>query len=696
MPRVPVYDSPKVMPESLNAPLQHEAPDLTFQMERQQQFNQQVHRGLAEASHVLEGMQIEQDETDATRAHGQYIDSTTSILHGTPEKPGILSLHGQNAVDATDATNKALDDARNQIAEGLKTQRAKDLFLRAAMATQRASAGQIATHVMAAQEQATDDASQLRAKTSQSAAVAAYDPSHGPDVANIQVRKGEPGTDESKWDKRADGRAKGHGFLGLLRRPDGGVSSEISVGVEINGKEMDIPLLVPTLTRKEVDTLLKLPVDENFNRNLPRSIMDKAVAHAQQRLAAGLDVFADSAESAAAESAYNTNIQTREVELRNQAVRRGLPPAAVEDYVKLGMSSTYAAVVERLADQKGGGQAAKRYLADHRDLIADPDVLARLDKLVDTSSSQSSAIHLAASLGQEFPGDFKAQYAKLEKLADSDQIDPETLRLARSEIGSRHAEFQAGRTEYEDALFGRAREIANQGGSITQMRPSDLAYLKQNGSLGVRVDALFKPDGERVNDAALFNELIRQSSEDPAAFLRINVATMAGQLSKAHLDYVIKLQGTINRKDAKGVEINNVMNGAVKYAWQNINAANINLRAKPNTAAAERAELFTTALHDALIAAQEANGEKPLTREQARDITLGLLKEEALSGSGYFHDSFGVKKRRVFEMTPEEKAAPWTIPAADRAEIIASLKRQRQPVTEANIQVVFKMQHGVR
>lgn len=119
----------------------------------------------------------------------------------------------------------------------------------------------------------------------------------GPDTTDLRAKSGSAYTDPAKWDKRADGSQKGNGWLGLLRRPDGGVSSEISIGVELNGKEQDIPLLVPTLSRPEVDKLLTIKTDENFNQNLPASIKQKAIAFARKRLGAGLSPFASPDES---------------------------------------------------------------------------------------------------------------------------------------------------------------------------------------------------------------------------------------------------------------------------------------------------------------------------------------------------------------------------------------------------------------
>jgi hypothetical protein len=103
----------------------------------------------------------------------------------------------------------------------------------------------------------------------------------------------------SPRDFRPDGTKKGLGFLGPLKRPDGGVSSELSVGVELDGKEMNIPTFIPTLARHEVDYLLTTPEDkiQTIDPDLYKSILDKAVKHATMRMKSGKSVFAEEGES---------------------------------------------------------------------------------------------------------------------------------------------------------------------------------------------------------------------------------------------------------------------------------------------------------------------------------------------------------------------------------------------------------------
>lgn len=95
--------------------------------------------------------------------------------------------------------------------------------------------------------------------------------------------------DGDGYGERPDGTRKGPGFLGELQRPDGAVSTELSIGVPIGGRETEIPLLVPTLSQQEIDWLLS---QEDLDpQSVPQSIVDKAIEHAVQRLEQGLSPF---------------------------------------------------------------------------------------------------------------------------------------------------------------------------------------------------------------------------------------------------------------------------------------------------------------------------------------------------------------------------------------------------------------------
>ena len=85
---------------------------------------------------------------------------------------------------------------------------------------------------------------------------------------------------------------KGTGWLGPMKRPDGGISTEISMGTAIGGKEVEIPLMVPTLNEKEIKYLLNTPIEsKTFMDKMPSSIIKKAVDHANMRMKQGKSPF---------------------------------------------------------------------------------------------------------------------------------------------------------------------------------------------------------------------------------------------------------------------------------------------------------------------------------------------------------------------------------------------------------------------
>ncbi len=100
---------------------------------------------------------------------------------------------------------------------------------------------------------------------------------------------------------REDGTPKASGFFGEIplqsatpsyfgSHPLMGKSrkmTEFSVGVPINGREMLIPSVVPTLTSGEVGLLMEEPAPSD----IPRDVMEKIINHAKQRINSGMSPF---------------------------------------------------------------------------------------------------------------------------------------------------------------------------------------------------------------------------------------------------------------------------------------------------------------------------------------------------------------------------------------------------------------------
>lgn len=111
----------------------------------------------------------------------------------------------------------------------------------------------------------------------------------GPTMQSPADAERVPPSDRSTWGPRTDGTPKGTGYFGVLTRPDGRVSSELSIAVHLDGRQTEIPALVPTLTPAQVLSLLAI---DPANDEIPQSIVDKAVSFAKTRKQQGLPYFA--------------------------------------------------------------------------------------------------------------------------------------------------------------------------------------------------------------------------------------------------------------------------------------------------------------------------------------------------------------------------------------------------------------------
>lgn len=92
----------------------------------------------------------------------------------------------------------------------------------------------------------------------------------------------------SDYGNRPDGTAKGKGYFGELINKDGDVVTEMTIGVNIDGQEVDIPLVHPFLTGSEINQILELEDGEQPPENLVRSAVDYAIYRKQS----GLPVYA--------------------------------------------------------------------------------------------------------------------------------------------------------------------------------------------------------------------------------------------------------------------------------------------------------------------------------------------------------------------------------------------------------------------
>lgn len=392
-----------------------------------------------------------------------------------------------------------------------------------------------------------------------------------------------------------------------------------------------------------------------------------------------------------ANSPYQQYLQTIKSEATDQAARMGLQGDVAQAYVTDQLRNAYIGTLSHMIGGNGRdatpGQIkqAQAYYADVKDQLT-AEQRDKIEPILNAGAAKDQALSLFLN---------GTSISKANQMFQNGEITAEVHDMLQQRVEHAVAQNRANASEGDRATIGQVWDIARQGGSMADLPPATLARIKQRG-LGEHIDAIFdRSMGRGGNDAQMYVDLMRMASDDPNGFSQQNLALLSGQLSQAHWNHLVDMQTAINKQDAKTMEVAKVQQSAVRDTMASIRAAGINPSPKPGSSDADTWATFESSLHDALQAAVQDNGGK-LTRDDARSITQGLLRDQALSGSGYFGSSFGETHMPVYRMTPEQRQAPWSVPDTDRGQIVQSLQRKGMPVTESNIQRVYKASQGVR
>lgn len=404
-------------------------------------------------------------------------------------------------------------------------------------------------------------------------------------------------------------------------------------------------------------------------------------------------------------SAYQLNLQTVASEAQDRAARiYGSGDQAADlrkQYVKDALASTYISTLGHLTDGKNATTADMKVARTYFDSIKGELSTEQRDKVkavLEAGDLKNKALTLALEVGEKFGG-IGAQEKELNRRFKAGDITEAEHTYALSHLRSDDAQRREQATEGDKKFMGDLWDFARQGGKITDLKPSQIAYIKSR-NLGTHVDSVFNGAERNIDDSQLYSDLSRMSAEDPSGFVKQDLAKLRGQLTESHWNHLVGMQTTINRNDVKAMDMNKTIHVAISDTRDALKAAGFDIKAKPNTSGAKQMSEFETQMRDALVAAQADWTEKKYTpaqqREEARKITLGMLKDQALAGTQTIPIFGSNTHKRVYQMTPEERRANWVVPDADRQLISDSLKRQGLAATEDNIQRAYKLSQGVQ
>jgi len=430
-------------------------------------------------------------------------------------------------------------------------------------------------------------------------------PTPNPTVAPVSS---EGGRDRNTQDygTRQDGTPKGDGYLGPIRTRGGEVMTELTVGVNINGREVDIPLLVPTLNQMQVDWLANnpgVPPDQ-----IPPGIIDAAIAHAEPLVAQGLSPFAPTGETASRSriAPVSPSVATtpESFDLRNARPADVAPPATTDEFTNWAMGAAEPQATDKqtedrvpvLAREGRIGQANLR-----QSDIATPEGALRLQmsepgpngeiqiilptqppQVLFTVNDEAAATTALTNMQKAYQ---TGGIAQLLSVSEPDANGRYRLVVNQSDTTGRHYGIYNSQEAAEAAL--RALESAGRNNGIPTLAPlrtgqNPIEMLRQSPSA-----VMGASDEQRaVDDRILQLQTQLKNTQNPGARAALEASIKLLQDRRANAGQVMR-----GETEAMNANIDRIQTRLAEVATE---LQNPNLTAEQRTALTEEMRRLTT------------------------------------------------------------------------------------------------------
>lgn len=685
MARVPTYDEFQVAPQVAQAG-RAEASVTPQMMSVSGEQMQSLGRGMQGAGDAMSRivMDVQKDINEAATREAD----TAFTMNANRVMSDYLNKSGKSAVVDQQGTQKAILETAQSSGDGLQNDMQRRMYHEVASRRLQQVIGQVNMHAATQAKQWNITETKARSENSANDMAANWY-QWKDDFADLR----HTSYDENSFGDRPDGTKKGTGFLGVLKTANGNAMTEYSIGVKIDGKEMDVPTMVPTLNRSEVKTLLNLKDGEK----IPEAIVQKAVDHAKQRIADGKSVFAEEGEGPAQESNRYTQARSTAIAEIDALVKlqTGADPdsdiaiAARRDF----LTGAHANVIQKMITGNDA-RTARDYLdaAERRGEI-DSAKSKPLHDMVKTANVSDEALKLTMSM----TGGPQSKLQQLDKLYAEGRVSVEVFKEARGEVEHRWQLQKAAESDYEKSIKGKATDwaIHNPNASILDFQkanPVVYTYMMNHGQLD-DLDRVIKSGGKVSNDAATWADVMTNQQELKNLTPTQIYNQYSMKLDESHLEKLYAIHSALNgSKDEQHLSI---FSTAEMVKDSAVRMAILPTTGKPNDTQTKDFNQFQMAL-DAKIAAYEAHdlgGKRKASQQELKKILQDVEMDKVYKSRSGMWDKSDVP---MVTMKPEDYAKAYvkvgdeeislaTIPPTQRALIIPALRKAGQPVTEQNI-----------
>lgn len=632
-------------------------------------------------SKIMMDVQKDINEAATREADNQFTQMANGVVSN------YLTQSGKNAVVSQSGVQKAITDAANSAGEGLKNDMQRRMYSEVAGRRVQGALGQITMH-------AATQAKQWNVTETKARATNASD-----DVASNWYQWKDDFTDLRHTDydmkdagNRPDGSKKGSGFLGVLKSANGNAMTEYSIGVKIDGKERDIPTLVPTLNRSEVTTLLNLKDGEK----IPESIVQKAVDHAKMRIADGKSVFAGDDEGPQQQSNRYTqakNTLISEVDNLVFLETGGDPNSDIGKAMRRSyLTGAHSNVIQKMI-VGGESMKARDYLQSaERSGEIDPDKSKPLYDMVKTAGVTDEALKLSMSL----KGGIAAQQTQLETLFKENRISAEVFEKAQQNIEHKWTMQKARQAEYEKTVIGNSTDwfVQNQGSSILDFQKAQPVLYEQLKTSGHLSGIVSFAKGNKVQtDPVVWANVLTNQQELKGMTPNEIFSKYRLSLDDQHLEKAYAIHAALNgSKDEQHLSI---YSNAEMVKDSAVRLGVLPASGKANDTQAKGFNEYQMAI-DAKIAAYESGelgGKRKASQQELKKILQEVEMDKVYKSRTGWVDKSDVpmatmKKDdmdKAYVIVGNEDIYLSSIPPTQRALIIPALRASGQPITEQNI-----------
>lgn len=369
----------------------------------------------------------------------------------------------------------------------------------------------------------------------------------------------------------------------------------------------------------------------------------------------------------------------------SEASRLGMDATVAKDLKLTEAGKTHAAIIGQ-AVASGNYQYAQAWLTTHKGEMS-AEAIAHAENAVKTAGVKDESLRLSMGL----TGNLTAQRKTLDELFTAGKIGADVRDATLNRIEHDWQQRKAQQAEGEKALLGNAYDwvLKNPGASVMDMPTTMYNGLKNTGHLSA-VASFSRVNGKPETDDTVYYGLRQMAANEPEAFAQLDLLKSRDKLAPHDWQRLVEAQSSIAKGDAKAMQLERVVSGAVKSIRADVAAAGIDMTPKEGSPQAKQTAAFMSELHRTLDEAQRKNG-GPLSPDEARKIGLGLLKEGWIQGSGIFFDD----KVRRFQTPAEQRGAfvgarYGDIPSAIRIDIEGDLRRAGRNPTRAEVERIYQ------